>query len=60
MNYSKMKLNNEDKMSIVENMVFTKLEKYRESANRERFILPSESNIDTFIDTIKECVKFLC
>jgi hypothetical protein len=50
----------EDKMTVVENMVFTKLEQFRESANRERFILPKDSNIDTFINTIKECVKFLC
>jgi hypothetical protein len=40
-------------------MVFTKLEKYRESANRERFILPENLKVDVFIDIIKECVKFL-
>jgi hypothetical protein len=50
---------NEDKMAIVENMVFSKLEKYREAANRERFILTENLKVDTFIDTIKECVKFL-
>jgi hypothetical protein len=46
-------------MAIVENMVFSKLEKYREAANRERFILTENLKVDTFIDTIKECVKFL-
>jgi hypothetical protein len=46
-------------MAIIENMVFTKLEKYRESANRERFILPKDADIYVFINPIKECVKFL-
>jgi hypothetical protein len=50
---------NEEAMSVIENMVFTKLEKYRESANRERFILPENLKVDVFIDIIKECVKFL-
>jgi hypothetical protein len=45
-------------MSIVENMVFSKLEKYRESANRERFVLPENMKIDLFVDVIKECIKF--
>jgi hypothetical protein len=50
----------EEKMAVVENMVFAKLEKYRESANRERFILPHDAKINTFIDIIKECITFLC
>jgi hypothetical protein len=50
---------NEDRMSIVENMVFSKLEKYRESANRERFVLPENMKIDLFVDVIKECIIFL-
>jgi hypothetical protein len=50
----------EEKMAVVENMVFTKLDRYRESANRERFILPDDEKIDIFIDIIKECITFLC
>ena len=47
------------KMNIVENMVFFKLNDYREVANRERFILPENKTIDLFIDTIKQCVEFV-
>ena len=47
-------------MNIVENAVFKKLEKYRECANRERFILPENEDIDLFIETVKGCVNFFC
>lgn len=49
-----------EKMDLVENLVFSKLAPYREQANRERFILPEEETISTFIDTVKGCVSFLC
>jgi hypothetical protein len=49
----------EDSMSVVETMVFQKLKKYREQANRERFILPEECDINMFINTVKECIKFV-
>jgi len=49
----------EETMSILEPFVFKKLSKYREQANRERFILPDNSNIDLFINTINECFEFL-
>ena len=45
-------------MSTIENMVFIKLEKYRQSANRERFILPNELEINTFVDVIKNSISF--
>jgi hypothetical protein len=48
----------QEKMAIVENMVFTKLEKYREAANRQRFILPESTKLDVFVNTIKECINF--
>jgi hypothetical protein len=44
-------------MGIVENMVFYKLREYRESANRERFILPEDKEITFFKEIIDECVK---
>ncbi len=46
------------KMAVVENMVFNKLEKYREAANREIFILPESTKLDVFVNTIKECINF--
>ena len=49
----------EDSMSTVEKMVFTKLNKHREQANRERFILPPNTEISYFIETIKNCINFI-
>ena len=49
----------EEKMSVVETLVFCKLNEYREQANRERFLLPEGDKLDLFIDTIKECIKFV-
>ena len=49
----------EETMNILEPTVFKKLNEYREQANRERFILPEDKNIDFFIDTIKNCFEFL-
>ena len=50
---------NEDLMSLVETVVFQKLDEYREQANRERFILPNDQKIDLFINMIKDTLKFL-
>jgi hypothetical protein len=49
----------EEQMSNVENVVFQKLNKYREQANRERFILPQDQNIDFFIKKIEDVILFL-
>jgi hypothetical protein len=49
----------EDKMGLVENMVFSKLQEYREQANRERFILPEGGDIEMFSGAIKKCVEFV-
>ena len=49
----------EDIMNLLEPLVFKKLEEYREQANRERFILPEDKNIDFFKDTVKNCFEFL-
>ena len=45
-------------MSCVENMVFNKLNKYRQQANRERFVLPDNKEIKYFQDVIDECINF--
>jgi hypothetical protein len=49
----------QEKMSVVETLVFCKLNEYREQANRERFLLPEGTSIDLFSDTIRECIKFI-
>lgn len=49
---------NQETMSCVENMVFEYLKKYREKANRERFILPETEEIKLFITAIKKSVDF--
>ena len=48
----------EDTMGTVETMVFNKLKKYREQANRERFVLPPDQDISLFVETIKSCIEF--
>ena len=53
------KCGDEDGMKTVENLVFQKLKEYREQANRERFILPEDQEIELFIDVIKKCVEFI-
>jgi hypothetical protein len=53
------KCTDEHKMSLVECLVFSKLEEYREQANRERFLLPEGNTIDLFSNTIRECIKFI-
>ena len=49
---------NEETMSCVENMVFMYLKEYREQANRERFVLPENEEIELFSDVIKKSVEF--
>ncbi len=45
-------------MKTVESMVLRKLDEYREKANRDRFILPSDKEIIYFKDIIDNCVNF--
>jgi len=40
-------------------MILTKLEIYKEKANRDRFILPVGKDISLFTDVIDSCVKFI-
>ena len=48
----------EQKMNIVESLVFCKLNQYREQANRERFLLPEDASVNLFSDMIKHCIEF--
>lgn len=50
--------NSKEMMSCIENMIFNKLSRYREQANRERFILPENQEISLFYNTIEECINF--
>ena len=50
--------NSEEEMKAVEIMVLTKLENYREQANRDRFVLPIDKDISLFISVIEKCVLF--
>ena len=49
----------EETMNTLEPMIFNKLKDFREQANRERFNLPEDKNIDFFKDTIQKCFEFL-
>jgi hypothetical protein len=48
----------EEDMNIIELSVLNKLKKYRELANRDRFILPEGKNISFFVNIIKDTIKF--
>ena len=50
---------NEDVMTIIENMILLKLTNYREIANRDRFVLPIEKDINYFIDIVNNCINFI-
>ena len=49
----------EKDMGAIETLVLKKLNKYREKANRDRFILPVENNISLFTNIIENCINFL-
>jgi hypothetical protein len=48
-----------ESLKDIENLVLMKLKIYREKANRDRFILPVDENINLFTDIIDHCVKFI-
>jgi len=52
------KCTDEHTMNIIEASVIKKLEKYRECANRDRFILPEDADISLFTNIIDSCVSF--
>ena len=45
-------------MKTIETMILEKLDKYREKANRDRFILPIENEISLFTNIIDQCTNF--
>ena len=45
-------------LNLVKNMILKKLKNYQEKANRDRFILPPENDINLFINIINDCIKF--
>jgi len=49
---------NEEDLTVIEFMILNKLKDYREKANRDRFILPSNKDISFFINIIDNCVNF--
>lgn len=53
-----IKCKDEAIMNISENMILNKLKKYQEKANRDRFILPQNEDINYFIDIVNTCVNF--
>jgi len=50
---------NRKSLITIEKIILTKLEKYKEKANRDRFILPVGKDISLFTDVIDSCVKFI-
>ena len=48
----------EEYMNVIELMVINKLKDYKEKANRDRFILPLEKNINFFTDIIDKSIEF--
>jgi prophage antirepressor-like protein len=45
-------------MNIIEKMILLKLDKYREKANRDRFILPNDKDISLFTDTVNKAIEW--
>jgi hypothetical protein len=45
-------------MDLVERMVLSKMEKYREKANRDRFIVNKKQDIITIKQLIDRCIDF--
>jgi len=45
-------------MKLIEEMVLKKLDKYKEVANRDRFVLPIENDISLFKNEINKAVCY--
>jgi len=48
----------ESDMKIIEEMVLKKLDKYREKANRDRFVLPIDNDISLFKNEIDKAISY--
>jgi len=46
-------------MDLVEEVVFHKLNRYRERFDRKRFILPADKHVSFFCDVIDKCIQFV-
>jgi hypothetical protein len=49
---------NKDMLNTIESVILIKLDEYKEKANRDRFILPSEKDITFFTNIIENCINF--
>ena len=49
----------EENMELIEKIILGKLKPYREKANRDRFILPIDKEINFFTDVFDETLKFI-
>jgi hypothetical protein len=52
------KCKNKNHMNIIELMILYKLDNYRERANRDRFILPENEDINLFTNVFDEAIKW--
>jgi hypothetical protein len=48
-----------DKMDLAENIILGKLKPYHEKANRDRFVLPIDKEINFFTDVFDETLSFI-
>ena len=49
----------EEDMTTAETLVLSKLKHYKEKANRDRFILPEDTDISLFTKIVDECIFFV-
>ena len=49
---------NKEHLNLIELNILSKLTNYQEKANRDRFILPIEKEINFFIEIINNCINF--
>ena len=49
----------EEDMTTAETLVLSKLKEYKEQANRDRFILPENTDISLFTKIVDECIFFV-
>ena len=52
------KCNNELQMAVIELMILYKLDMYRERANRDRYILPDDKNVNFFTDVFDAAIEW--
>jgi hypothetical protein len=52
------KVCNKEHLNLIELNILNKLKSYQEKANRDRFILPIEKEINFFIEIIENCINF--